>query len=109
MYSQLRAMPASAKAALVFAVLGFLVNLDYKSSTSINGGVVACHYMNFWALGFGAPALLAGGSTWWDRFTEDPLTERIENRGLVLVVGAVGILVGVIHVLRGMGIVGGPC
>jgi len=92
-----------AKAAVIFAVLGFVIALSSTSTSSING-VTTCSHMNYGALLFGALAMMAGAAGLIG-LRDLPA----ETRSLNIAVLVAADLVGVLHVLRGIGIIGGPC
>lgn len=91
------------KAALIFAILGFVVSFTSLSSSTING-VRTCSYMDYGALLFGALAMLAGSAGLMRVRDLAP-----DARTLNLVICVAADVVGVIHILRGIGMVGGPC
>jgi hypothetical protein len=98
-----RQLSGAAKAALVFAVLGFLLGFTTTNTTSING-VTTCSYMDYGALVFGALAMLAGSAGLMNLRS---IAAEARNFNIAVLLGAD--LVGVLHVLRGIGMVGGPC
>lgn len=91
------------KAALIFAILGFVVSFTSLSSSTING-VRTCSYMDYGALLFGALAMLVGSAGLMRVRDLAP-----DARTLNLVICVAADVVGVIHILRGIGMVGGPC
>lgn len=93
---------ASNKVAIVCAILGFVISFHSTSTSSING-VVSCSYTNFSAIIFGGIAVLAGG------LGEFGGMANRENRSLNLAIGGGAALIGIFHLLRGFGVVGGPC
>jgi len=95
-------LTGQSKAAIIFVVLGFALSFTSTNTSSING-VVTCSYMNYGALAFGALAILAGAG--------GLMTARSlgDTRGLNLGIGALGLAFGVLHIARGLGMVGGPC
>jgi hypothetical protein len=96
-------LSGASKAALIFAVLGFVISFTTLSTSSING-VRTCSYMDYGALLFGALAMLAGSSGLMRLRDLAP-----DARSLNLVVCVAADVVGVAHILRGIGMVGGPC
>jgi len=95
-----RELPGAAKTALICAVLGFVITIDSTTVKSSRGDV-NCSYTNISALGFGAAAGIAG-------VVALVLGAKRRHRA-TLVVGAVCVAVAVLHVLRGVGSVGGAC
>lgn len=98
-----KSLSGSSKAAIVFAALGFVISFTTLSTSSING-VQTCSYTDYGTLVFGALAMLSASSGLMR--VRDLAAEA---RNLNLIVCAAADVVGVIHILRGMGIVGGPC
>lgn len=98
-----RNLSGMARAAIVFAILGFVIAITSTSSTSING-VSDCSHVNYGALAFGALAMMAGSA---GLMGLRDLPAEARNLNIVALVGAD--LLGVLHLLRGIGMVGGPC
>jgi len=96
-------LSGASKAALIFAILGFVISFTTLSTSSING-VSTCSYMDYGALVFGALAMLAGSSGVMRVRDLAP-----ETRNLNLAICVAADIVGVVHILRGIGMVGGPC
>lgn len=96
-------LTGASKTAVITAILGFIISFT-STSTSNVGGQVSCSHMDFGALLFGAIALIAGGSGLMNAKSL-PDDTRTLNLGLC----AVGAAVGILHILRGLGMVGGPC
>ena len=92
-----------ARTALIIAGVGFFITFDSYSSSTING-VRSCSYTDYAALVFGALAILFGAIA-AGRTAGGPDDSRQMNMALSL--GAVAI--GGYHLLRGFGIIGGPC
>jgi hypothetical protein len=95
-------LTGQSKAAIIFAILGFVLSFTSTNTSSING-VVSCSYMNYGALLFGALAILAGAG--------GLMTARSlgDTRSLNLAVSGIGLALGVLHIGRGLGMVGGAC
>ncbi|MGI3183717.1 hypothetical protein [Nioella aestuarii] len=98
-----RSLSGASKAALIFAILGYVISFTTLSTSSING-VQTCSYMNYGALLFGVLAMMAGSS---GLMGVRALAADTRNLNIAVCVGAD--IVGVIHILRGIGMVGGPC
>ena len=96
-------LSGASKAALIFAVLGFVISFTTLSTTMSNG-VRTCSYMDYGALLFGALAMLAGSA---GLMGVRGLAPDMRNLNLAICVAAD--VVGVVHILRGIGMVGGPC
>ncbi|MGH1415489.1 MAG: hypothetical protein ACRBB0_18520 [Pelagimonas sp.] len=90
------------KSAMLVAVLGFAIKLTSTGTVSANGTTV-CTHMDFAALCLGGLTMaLASTGIFKARDLE---TGRALNLWLCLTAVAVGLL----HLVRGLGIVGGPC
>lgn len=95
--------PASIRTALVAAILGFVVRCSSTTTSSRNGRLTECSYFDGGAVLFGAVAILSGliGCV--------AATRRQDDKTLMLVISIVSVAVGVLHILRGVGTVGGAC
>lgn len=95
--------PAAIRTALISAVLGFVVSCSSSSTRTVNGRLTECSYFDAGAALFGAVAIIAGligvAAAW----------KRTDDKPLMLVISIVSTCVGVIHILRGIGVIGGPC
>ena len=96
-------LSGSSKAALIFAVLGFVINLTSTTSSSVNG-VTTCSHTDFAALALGALTLLVA-SVGLTRIRD--LRPEALNLNIAVLVAAD--IIGIVHILRGIGIIGGPC
>ena len=95
----------AAKAVIVAGIGGFVIRL---SSTTVSGG--DCSYIDIGALGAGVICGVAGVVA---------LVTRSAGRGSAdgsgwsmtpdRVLGLVGVLLAVVHLMRGVGAIGGPC
>lgn len=87
--------------------VAFVVNLSSSSSKSVNGVVTECSYFD--AAAMVAAAVCVGcagfGVVQWVRKRH----EYAINHWMVIGAAAVLVLLAGIHVLRGLGMVGGPC
>lgn len=95
-----RDLNGQVKAAAIIAILGFVIRVTSTSQSSING-VVTCWHNDFAALGLGILAVILGGL--------GALRAQGHARNANMIVGGIAAAVGVVHVLRGFGMVGGPC
>ncbi len=95
--------PTAIRAAGIAALLGFVVRCSSTTSTRSNGRLVECSYTDAGALLAGVVAVVGGlvGIALSVRRTED--------RAVLLAVSAVSVALGVVHLLRGVGTIGGPC
>ena len=87
----------------IAAALGFVLTFETSSTRSSNGRLVECSYTNFGALLLGAIAIVTGLVGLIIARGES------ENRSALLGIAGVAVLVGVLHIFRGLGAVGGPC
>ena len=96
-------IPAAIKTGGIAALLGFFVSCSSTSTRSGPGGF-ECDYTDGAALLFGVVAIVGGliGIAQCVRRKED-------DRILLFVASLVIVGVGVVHILRGIGSVGGPC
>jgi hypothetical protein len=95
--------PAAIRTALIAAILGFVVRCSSSSTSSRNGRVTECSYFDGGAALFGAVAIVAGlmgvAASW----------RRKDDKVLMLVISIGSVGVGIVHILRGVGAIGGPC
>lgn len=100
-------IPRAAKVGAVFGLIPFVISLT-STQTSSGSGVATCSHMDFAALIGGAIALIAGVAALLPRrdamgpVQSAPMGVRL---GSGLVIAALGVF----QVLRGLGMVGGPC
>lgn len=92
-----------ARTAAIMAGLGFFISVTSFSRSNM-GGVYSCSFTDYGALFFGALAILFGGIA-AARTAGGPSDAKGVNMALSL--GALAI--GLYHLLRGFGIIGGPC
>ena len=90
-------LPSAAKAGIIAVIVGFLLRI---STTTVSGG--ECSYFDLGALlgglagvGLGIAALVGA--------------RKSDVRGAAAVVGALVLVLSVVNVLRGIGVIGGPC
>ncbi len=96
--------PAAIRTGGIAALLGFVISCNTSSSRTVNGAVVDCSYTDFGALVLGAVAIIGGligiGTC---------LKRTADDRLLLIGASVVMIVLGVVHLLRGVGTIGGPC
>ncbi|BAN03946.1 hypothetical protein [Ilumatobacter coccineus] len=95
--------PASIRTAMVSAILGFVVRCSSTTTSSRNGRLTECSYFDGGAAFFGVVAIITGLVGCVVAF------KRTDDKTLMLVISIVSVGVGVLHVLRGVGTVGGAC
>ncbi|WP_068250153.1 hypothetical protein [Janibacter corallicola] len=92
---------------LGFGVLAFVVHISSSSSRRVNGVLTECSYTDYFAfiaaaacVGFGVVGLVKGL-----RASRDRSVHPVVLLALALVLA----ILAVVHVLRGIGMIGGPC
>lgn len=95
------ALPTGALVAIVCAVLGFVFSFSFSSSTTVNG-VVSCSSFDIAKLVLGAAAVIAGLRSLVTGRAEDKLQAGI-------IVAAITVPVGLLHVLTGLGVLFVEC
>ena len=88
---------------MVFALLGFVVRCSSTSSSSRNGQLTECSYVDAGALLFGAASVVAG------LIGVGASLRRTDDKALMLGISLVSVLVGIVHLMRGTGTIGGAC
>ncbi len=99
---QWRSLSGASKTAMICGLLGFVVGITNTHTSNLNGQIT-CSHMDYGALALGVIAGLAGGTGLSSARTMG------EARMLNMAVSGGGLALGVIHVLRGIGQLGGPC
>lgn len=90
------------KIALGLAVAGFFVSFTTLNTSSING-VQSCDFMDYGKIVLGGLAIMVGG------LGEVSALRLSETRIVNLLVSGGASMVGIVHILMGLGVVGGPC
>ena len=90
------------KVAIGFAIAGFIVSFTTLNTSNING-VVTCDFMDYGKVVLGAMAVIVGGLGEFAAL-RTPAT-RMPN----LIASGGASLVGILHILMGVGVIGGPC
>lgn len=90
------------KVAIGLAIAGFFVSFTTLSTSSSNG-VTSCDFMDYGKVVLGGLAILVGGlgEVSAMRLTDTKMANMVASGGASLV--------GIFHLLVGLGIVGGPC
>ena len=102
-----RGFPVAYTIGIIAALAGFVISLSNTSTASVNGTVTSCTHQDLAPLAAAVViviALIAGIITW--------VRQKPDQRAnlVVMIVTPVALAaVAVIHVLRGLGVVGGPC
>lgn len=106
-----KALPTPFWAGLVFGLLGFVISMSSSSSRTVNGEVVDCSYMDLFpllaAVVVGVCAVAVGKAAFAKNNPWSQLARP--TRALVFGASAVLLVLAVVHVLRGLGMIGGPC
>ena len=92
------------KAALIVAALGFVVSFTSLDTASSNGVMTRCSFIDYGALIFGAVGAGLGTLGEMSALRMEG-TARVSN----LLVSGAAVMIGILNVLRGLGVVGGPC
>ena len=95
-----------AQGTIICAVLGFVLTVQ---TTSLDGD--GCRYTDYGALVFGAMTAVLAGLSLRSAVGGDAAARAAEafRPESVRVVGIAGLVVALIHLLRGLGILFGPC
>lgn len=106
-------LPSPFRWGLGIGLVGFIVRMTSTSSRSVNGVVTECSFVDFAALLTAAACVLfAGvGAYEWRRQRREHWTRTRPSPHGGLALGAVLVLVllAAVHLVRGLGMVGGPC
>lgn len=95
-------LTSQTKVAVILAALGFVLSFTSTSMSNING-LITCSHSDLGALVLGVLACLAGGVG----LAAARTLQEAQQINIILCVLAVG--VGALHIMRGLGMVGGPC
>lgn len=100
-------IPKAAKVGAVFGLIPFVFSISSTTTTSGPSGAT-CSHMDIAALIGGAIALLAGGAALFAK--GDPLVgQSVSSAPTRIVSGLVVVALGAFQIVRGMGLVMGPC
>ena len=100
-------IPKAAKVGAVFGLIPFVFSISSTTTTSGPSGAT-CSHMDIAALIGGAIALLAGGAALFAK--GDPLVgQSVSSAPTRVISGLVDIALGAFQIVRGMGLVMGPC
>ena len=98
-YSELTTL---SKVALVLSILGFVIGVQSLTTTTVNG-VAECSFIDYGALLFGAAGAFAGS------LGEVRALQMTEGRIVNLMTSGAAVMIGIFNVLRGLGVIWGPC
>lgn len=102
-----RDVPTPLYVGLAIGLLGFFVSLSSMSSQSINGEMTMCSYQDYGAMIAGVLCLVCAGMG-IQRRRKSPYKFPVAH-WIVYALAAVLVVLAVVHVLRGLGMIGGPC
>lgn len=102
-----RDVPPALYVGLAVAVVGFFVKITSLATTSVNGVIQSCSYQDYGAFLAAVVCLVCAGLG-ISRRRSRPYSHPV-HPGVVYALAAVLVLFAVVHVLRGLGIIGGPC
>ncbi|MBY6202194.1 hypothetical protein KUV65_12525 [Maritalea mobilis] len=98
-YSDLTTLP---KVALIVAILGFVFGVQTLTTSTVNG-VTQCSFIDYGALLFGAAGAFLGS------LGEVKALSLVEGKLVNLMVSGAAVMIGIFNVLRGLGVIWGPC
>jgi hypothetical protein len=93
-------LPTQAIVGLAPALVAFIVHFTTTRMVTSDGRLTSCSYVDFFAIGASIGLFYCAATTGWSEGRDDPLLRRV---ALLL------IAFGILHLLRGVGMVGGPC
>lgn len=102
-----RDVPIPLYVGLGIALLGFVVSISSLVTSSVNGQIQSCSYQDYGAILAAAACLLCAGLGIARRRSR-PYRYRV-HPAVVYALAAVLVVFAVVHVLRGLGMIGGPC
>lgn len=105
------ALPKPFWVGLAFALAAFVVHLSSTRTSGVNGVVVECSYMDYFALLAAVAVAVCAVAVAKAAFARHNPWSKIARptRGLLFGASAVLLVFAVVHVLRGLGMLGGPC
>ncbi|AHM04138.1 hypothetical protein roselon_01772 [Roseibacterium elongatum DSM 19469] len=90
------------KLALLLSVLGLVIGVQSLTTSTVNG-VTQCSFIDYGALLFGAAGAFAGS------LGEVRALGMAEGKLENLIVSGAAVMIGIFNVLRGLGVIWGPC
>lgn len=100
-------LPVGLWVGLAAALVGFVFRFSFSSTATTNGVITQCTYYDVGAV-LAAIVCFIGAVAGLIAWLRHPAENRL-SPALVLPIAAVIALIGVVHVLRGLGMIGGPC
>lgn len=106
-----KALPKAFWFGLGVALVGFVVHISSSSTRTVNGEMVECSYLDIFALLAAVVAAVCAVAVAKAGLARPNPWSKLArpSRGLVLAGSAVLVVLAVVHVLRGVGMIGGPC
>ncbi|MGH3446581.1 MAG: hypothetical protein ACRDP4_03050 [Nocardioidaceae bacterium] len=105
--TDLRELPKSLWVGLVVGVLAFFVTISSHTEERVNGVQTSCSYTDFAALVGALACIICVPAAWMAR---GKLSRRRQSALWLMAPGSLLLIAfAVVHVLRGLGVVGGPC
>ena len=105
--TSLRDVPTPLYVGLAIGLLGFFVSFSSMSSQTVNAEVTMCSYQDYGAIIAGVLCLVCAGLG-IQRRRSSPYKFPVAH-WIVYAFAAVLVVLAVVHVLRGLGMIGGPC
>jgi hypothetical protein len=90
------------KIALILSILGFVIGIQMQTNNVVNG-VAECSFIDYGALLFGAAGAFAGS------LGEMRALRMPQGRMVNLMTSGAAVMIGILNVLRGLGVIWGPC
>jgi hypothetical protein len=106
MWAWFTALPRATKATIICGILGWILDLSFSSQTTANGVVTSCSHFGLGAVAFGVGGLVTGAQS-MVLGLRDRVSEGLKPR--VIGIGIGGVAMALVHLLRGFGVILGPC
>ncbi|MGP9683345.1 hypothetical protein [Brachybacterium sp. AOP3-A1-3] len=105
--TSLRDIPAALYTGLVIGVLGFVVSISSTATTTVNGVQTTCSYQDYGAMIAAAVCLVCAVAGIVQR-RKHPYQYPVKQWIVIALAGVLTVLA-VVHALRGLAVIGGPC
>ncbi len=102
-----RDVPTPLYVGLGIGLLGFFVKITSLATSTVNGQIQSCSYVDYGAMLVAVACLLCGGLGIARRRSR-PFSHPV-HPGVVYALAGVLVVFAVIHLLRGFGVIGGLC